>query len=184
MKLPSLLLIILLLIGCYRPGGGGTVHLPPDGILSNQPTELKITFSVWGAGSGRLDHRYTDVSCVYRVNESGDYHRLSGVVIRADDKHMEMKFTIPPLDLKTGDKLGYQFEMLFDGHKNSRAGGTLKIIETKTSNHTLHTNGSPGGSFKSAAIVSPAQSRMLLAQPPRLRLAPLCCHPPVSESRG
>jgi hypothetical protein len=45
-------------------------------------------------------------------------------------------------------------------------------------------NGSPGGSLKSAAIASPAQSRMLLPQPPRLHLAPFCCHPPVSESRG
>ena len=50
--------------------------------------------------------------------------------------------------------------------------------------NTLHTNGSPGGLLKSAVIVSPAQSRMLLAQPPRLRLAPMCCHPPLPESRG
>jgi hypothetical protein len=113
--------------GCFQPGGGGTVHIPPDGILSNQPTQLKITFSVWGAGSGRLDHRYTDVICLYRINESGDYHRISGVVIKADDKHMEMKFTIPPLDLKRGDTVDYQFEMLFDGHANSRPGGILKI---------------------------------------------------------
>jgi hypothetical protein len=45
-------------------------------------------------------------------------------------------------------------------------------------------NISPRGLFKSAAIASPAQSRMLLAQPPRLRLAPFCCHPPLPESRG
>jgi len=45
-------------------------------------------------------------------------------------------------------------------------------------------NGSPRGSFKSSAIIPPAQSRMLLPQPPRLHLAPFCCHLPVSESRG
>jgi hypothetical protein len=45
-------------------------------------------------------------------------------------------------------------------------------------------NGSPGGLFKSAVIIPPAQSRMLLPQPPRLRLAPLCCQAPLSESRG
>ena len=54
----------------------------------------------------------------------------------------------------------------------------------RISNQTLHTNGSPGGLFKSAAIASPAQSRMLLPQPPRLRLAPLYCHLPLPESRG
>jgi hypothetical protein len=57
-------------------------------------------------------------------------------------------------------------------------------LNQKHPNHTLHTNGSPVGSFKSAAIVSPAQSRMLLAQPPRLRLDPFYCHPPLPESRG
>jgi len=45
-------------------------------------------------------------------------------------------------------------------------------------------NGSPVGLLKGAAIIPPAQSRMLLPQPPRLRLAPFCSHPPVPESRG
>jgi len=58
------------------------------------------------------------------------------------------------------------------------------IFESKKPNQALHTNGSPLGLLKSAVIVSPAQSRMLLPQPPRLRLAPLCCQHPVSESRG
>jgi hypothetical protein len=51
-------------------------------------------------------------------------------------------------------------------------------------NHTLHTNGSPGGLLKSAVMIPPAQSRMLLPQPPRLRLTPFCSHAPVTESRG
>lgn len=127
MKLSSLLLVSVLLSGCYRPGGGGTVHIHPDEILSNQPTELKISFSVWGAGSGRLDRRYTDVACIYRINESGDPHRLTGSVISADHENMEMKFLIPPLDLKLDDSVEYAFEMLFDGHKNTRTGGTLKV---------------------------------------------------------
>ena len=63
-------------------------------------------------------------------------------------------------------------------------GDEILRLDIKKPNHTLHTNGSPRGSFKSAALASPAQSRMLLAQPPRLRLAPLCCHPPLPESRG
>jgi len=45
-------------------------------------------------------------------------------------------------------------------------------------------NGSPGGLLKSAVIIPPAQSRMLLRQPPRLRLDPFCSHLPVPESRG
>ena len=54
----------------------------------------------------------------------------------------------------------------------------------KSSNKALHTNGSPLGLLQSTALASPAQSRMLLPQPPRLRLAPLCCQPPLPESRG
>lgn len=127
MKALSLLFVLVLITGCYQPGGGGTVHLPPESFSSNQPTELKITFSVWGAGSGRLDRRYTDVTCLYRINESGDFHRLTGTVVSANEKDMEMKFTIPPLDIKEGERVDYQFEMLFDGHRNTREGGTLIV---------------------------------------------------------
>ena len=131
MKTLFLLLTLVLFSGCVpsgcAPSGGGTVHTPPDEIVSNQPTELKITFSVWGPRSGRLDHRYTDVTCIYWVHKSGVYHRLNGSVVSADDENMEMKFVIPPLDLKVGDSVGYTFEMLFGGHKNTRPGGTLKV---------------------------------------------------------
>jgi len=127
MRLLFLFIFIGLFTGCYRPGGGGTGHHPPDGISSNQPTELKLTFSVWGAGSGRLDKRYTDVICFYRINESGEYRRLTGSVVSADDKNMEMRFIIPPLNLNEGDTVDYYFEMLFDGHKNTRPGGNLQM---------------------------------------------------------
>ena len=129
MKLVYIFMIIGLFAGCYRPGGGGTGHNPPDGISNNQPTELKLTFSVWGAGSGRLDQRYTDVFCFYRIGESGAYIRLSGSVVSADDKNMEMRFIIPPLNLHEGDTVDYYFEMLFDGHKNTRHGGKLQMIK-------------------------------------------------------
>ena len=118
--------IICLVTGCYRPGGGGTAHHPPDGISNNQPTELKLTFSVWGAGSGSLDKRYTKVICLYRINESGNHKRLTGTVVSADEKHMEMRFIIPPLKLNEGDTVDYYFEMLFDGHKNTRQGEKLR----------------------------------------------------------
>lgn len=58
------------------------------------------------------------------------------------------------------------------------------ICELKTPNQTLHTNGSPSGLFKSAVIASPAQSRILLPQPPRLHLAPFHYNSPLPESRG
>lgn len=124
MKNLALLLLLFVSAGCYRPGGGGTVHIPPDAILINQPTELRVTFSVWGAGSGRLDKRYTEVRCLYQINAS-EPHRVSGSVESASERGMEMKFVIPPLDLKEGDKVTYTFEMLFDGHRNVLAGGTL-----------------------------------------------------------
>lgn len=107
------------------PGGGGTVHIPPDGISSEVATPLTISFSTWGAGSGRLDQRYTGVVCWYRINE-GPENKLEGLVLSADESHMEMKFVIPPLDLKPGDQVSYRFEMLFDGHRNARDGGTLQ----------------------------------------------------------
>jgi len=58
------------------------------------------------------------------------------------------------------------------------------LWQRRISNHTLHPTALRAGCCKSAVIVSPAQSRMLPTQPPRLRLAPFCCHPPLPESRG
>ncbi len=106
MKPLTFLLLLFFLAGCYRPGGGGTVHNPPDGIVSNHPTDLAVAFSVWGAGSGRLDRRYTDVVCQYQINDS-ELHRLPGTVENASESAMRMKFVIPPLDLKEGDKVIY-----------------------------------------------------------------------------
>jgi RimJ/RimL family protein N-acetyltransferase len=60
----------------------------------------------------------------------------------------------------------------------------LHVLYRKMQNQSLHTNGSPRGLFKSAVIIPPTQPRMLLPQPPRLRLTPLCGHLPLSESRG
>jgi len=56
--------------------------------------------------------------------------------------------------------------------------------QRRISNHTLHPTALRAGFCRSAAIISPAQSRILLRQAARLRLAPICCHLPVSESRG
>jgi len=54
----------------------------------------------------------------------------------------------------------------------------------RISNHTLHPTALRAGFCKSAVLTPPAQSRMLLPQPPRLRLTPFYCHPPLTESRG
>jgi hypothetical protein len=126
MKTLTTLLLLFLFAGCYQPSGGGMVHKPPDGIERNQPTDLIVGFSVWGAGSGRLDKRYTDVICIYRINDS-ETHRLSGTVESASESNMEMKFTIPPLDLKEGDTVTYSFDVLFDKHRSVRNGGTLGV---------------------------------------------------------
>jgi hypothetical protein len=124
MKLMILGILVTLLTGC--PGGGGTVHIPPPIIVSDSFTELKVTFSVWGAGSGKLNKRYTNVVCIYHIVGVNEEHRITGKVVSADDKHMEMVFILPPLNLNTEDAVTYHFEMLFDGHENVRSGGTLK----------------------------------------------------------
>ena len=107
------------------PRGGGTGHIPPEGIINNQATELRLTFHVWGAGEGRLDKRFTKVACNYRTSTEQVFTRISGRIVHADDETMEMVFVIPPLDLATDDRLHYNFEMMFDGHKNRREGVTL-----------------------------------------------------------
>ena len=82
-------------------------------------------------------------------------------------------------------KIGFEFEKGTEAFRIFAYAPKITLISNnKKHNQTLHTNGSPGGSLKSAVLTSPAQSRILLPQPPRLRLAPLCCHSPLPESRG
>ena len=127
-KLLFVFITVGLLSGCYVAGGGGTTHVPPDEISANQPTELKITFSVWGGlETSTLDKRYTDVTCYYMTPKMLRYKGIAGEVVSADDEEMEMRFIIPPLDLREGETVKYFFEMLFNGTKNTNTTQTLIV---------------------------------------------------------
>ena len=130
MRLLLAFTVIGLLSSCYNdiPWAGGSVHVPPDGISANQPTELEITFSVWGREiTSNLDKHFTDVTCYYMTPEMLRYEGITGEVVRVDNKEMEMRFIIPPLDLRKGETVKYYFEMLFDGTKNTDSTITLVV---------------------------------------------------------
>lgn len=117
---------LLFASGCFQPGGGSTEHIPPAYIAANQPTELTIRFNVWGSGSGRLDTRYTQVACIYAINGANEQTLAKSETLFVDDKHMTLRFTIPPLNLKPEDSVSYHFKMRFDGHENINPTQILK----------------------------------------------------------
>src|SRR5437868_13812410 len=83
--------------GCA--GGGGSVHNPPDHIVAGQPTTLKLSFSVWGAGSGDLAKRYTKILCHYRKVGEAQFQSVPARIISSDEKRMAVEFVVPPQPL-------------------------------------------------------------------------------------
>jgi len=127
MRYLTLTLSAILLVGCA--GGGGSVHNPPDQIIAGEATKLKLTFSVWGAGSGDLSRRYTEVVCHYRKTGEQQFHDVPALLISSDQKHMVAEFVIPPQQTSADStSLEYYFDFLFDGHPNKRPHEIVQII--------------------------------------------------------
>ena len=126
----AIAILSLLTTGCFQPGGGGSAHHPPPQIISGEPTTLKLTFSAWGAGSGNLSKRYTQIRCHYRQSGESQFQTVAAKVISSDDKQMEVQFVIPPQVLfGESSTLEYYFDFLFDGHPNTRGHETVQIIK-------------------------------------------------------
>lgn len=101
-------------------GGGGTTHIPPKSIRIGQPTPLVMELSSWGAGSGKLSKRYTDIQCHYRVGGNDKFTTVPMVPKMETPTLLTVECTIPPLVAKPGEKLEYYIDMKFDGVYNKR----------------------------------------------------------------
>ena len=118
-SIAALLVPALFLLGSCA-GGGGSVHVPPESIHAGKPTTLTVSFTVWGAGFGRLSRRYTDIRCHYRIVGSTSYSDIPMVPVSETSKRLEVQGVIPPLPAKAGDQLEYYFDEKFDGVYNKR----------------------------------------------------------------
>ncbi|MBI5385302.1 MAG: hypothetical protein HZA90_11530 [Verrucomicrobia bacterium] len=115
--------------GCFRPGGGHAGHTPPERIVAGEPTILKMEFSVWGAGSGDLSKRYTQIVCHYRQTGQRDFQTAHARVLSSNRERMQTEFTIPPQTLlEAAGTLEYYFEFLFDGHRNANHTNSVSIV--------------------------------------------------------
>ena len=114
-------LLLLSLVGCdVGPGGGGSVHNPPASIPLGRVTPLRLEVSVWGAGSGDVARRYTDVHCRYRPENATAFTSLDGTVESEAEGRMVVVFDLPALSADDGAYVEYDFEMALDGHPNRR----------------------------------------------------------------
>ena len=127
MRYLPLVFVLMFAGGCA--GGGGSVHHPPDHIVAGQPTTLKLSFSVWGSGSGDLAKRYTKILCHYRKSGEGEFQSVPARITSSDQKRMTVEFIVPPQGASpTSASLEYYFDFLFDGHANSRRHEVVPIV--------------------------------------------------------
>lgn len=112
-------------IGCA--GGGGSQHLPPATITRGEVTPIRLELSVWGAGSGAMSSRYTDVTCVYKTEAAPTPSRLLGIVEQEAEDRMVVLFRLPAFNLEDGSFVEYFFEMKFDGVPNRRDGARIPL---------------------------------------------------------
>jgi hypothetical protein len=116
-----LLLTTLLLVSCDGlVGGGGSVHTPPGSIAFSQLTPLRLELSVWGAGSGRMSKRYTEIRCHYKAEKGTAFVTLEGKVESEAKGRMFVVFDLPAFDTPDGTYVEYYFDMKLDGHYNKR----------------------------------------------------------------
>lgn len=116
-----LLLATLLLIGCDGlAGGGGSLSVPPADIPYAHPTTLQLELSVWGAGSGKMSRRYTNIRCHYKAENAPAFTPIEGQVVSESQKRLTLQFDLPPFTSTDGAYVEYYFDMSFDGHYNKR----------------------------------------------------------------
>lgn len=101
-------------------GGGGSTHIPPKTILIGQPTILILELNAWGASSGKLSKRYTDIQCHYRVGRDDKFIAIPMSPTAENSTLLTVQCILPPLTAKPGDKLEYYIDMKFDGVYNKR----------------------------------------------------------------
>ena len=129
MRLALLFAALVLVGGCFRPGGGHSGHTPPERLLAGEATILMMEFSVWGAGSGNLSKRYTEIVCHYRLSGHPEFQTVRARIVSSDKERMRAEFTIPPQTLlEASGTLEYYFEFLFDGYRSTRATNSVPIV--------------------------------------------------------
>jgi hypothetical protein len=79
-----------------------------------------MELKVWGAGSGILSKRYTNIQCHYRIVGAEAYSAVPMTPSSETPDRLTVECTIPPLDGKAGDRLEYYIDEEFDGHYNRR----------------------------------------------------------------
>jgi len=108
----------MLITGC--PGGGGSLHHPPKYIKANCSTVLEMELTVWGAGRGKLNKRYTDITLHYRVSGQEKFTSVSMIETSVTKKRLIVQATLPPFNVKGDAFVEYYIDFLFDGHYNKR----------------------------------------------------------------
>jgi hypothetical protein len=115
---------MLALAGCV--GGGGSVHQAPSSIAAGRPTPLTLELTAWGAGWGRLSHRYRQLECRYRTARDSTTHRVAMTPVREERQRFIAQCVLPPL-VRHDSLVTYWFTFAFDGQPNRRPAETVPI---------------------------------------------------------
>lgn len=111
--------IVLLLASCLRPGGGGSVHLPPASITRGVETPLKLELS--SVHEDRpMDRQMTSIKCHYRLAGEPAFTALPMTVRVIGTRHLEATATLPPFPKEAAGPVEYYFDFTFDGHYSQR----------------------------------------------------------------
>jgi hypothetical protein len=112
-----LILCFFLLASCFEPGGGGSIHNPPDSITRGIPTPLELKLSAVNA-HGSMSRRMTSITCHYRLSGSPTFATLPMTPTNVDSRHLIARCTLPAFPQDARGTVEYYFEFLFDGTPN------------------------------------------------------------------
>lgn len=119
--------MIVAICGCGNFSGGGSIHIPPNTIVADVQSSLKLELIATGTLSGPLDTRYTKLICHYTFDDGSQSETVMGTPKNVTNKRMDVEFLLPPIEASHGYKLKYWFTFDFDDVPNRRDGGLVPI---------------------------------------------------------
>ena len=123
-------IVALNVTGCtVNSSGGGSTHLVPTVAKTGEPIKLTVNFVATGQRAGNLAERYTNLRCLFMVNDSKQSSEVLGTVVSSTADPMNVDFELSTDGCFVNDAIAYRFEFDFDGRVNTRPGGIVVLSE-------------------------------------------------------
>ena len=110
--------LCLALGACLKPGGGGSLHVPPASIPRGTPFALELELTSVHE-SPPIDRQMTRITCHYRLAGGRWFTPLAMAPTGVIDRKLVARAVLPAFPREAAGPVEYYFDYHFDGVHNS-----------------------------------------------------------------